>query len=73
LEKKIKKWVASIKHNVQRYYLGSFEIEEDAAKAVNFKCQELNIPLKNPGVGVLNHERLKKLTAKVSNFWFKFF
>ena len=71
--KECKKWRADVCHNRQTHYMGYFEMEEDAAKAVNLKCQELNIPLKNPGVGVLNHERLKKLTAKVSNFWFNFF
>ena len=69
------KWAASFRHNEQTKHIGNFEIEEDAAKAVNLKCEELNIPLKNPGVGVLNHERLKKLRAKakVSNFLFNFF
>ena len=72
-EKKRNKWNAQIQHNHQTHYIGSFEIEEDAAKAVNLKCQELNITLKNPGVGVLNHETLKKLKTKVSNFLFNFF
>jgi hypothetical protein len=67
------KWGANFIHNGQRYHIGYFEIEEDAAKAINLKCQELNIQLKNADVGVLNNETLKKLKAKVSNFWFNFF
>jgi hypothetical protein len=60
-----KKWYASVRRN----YIGSFEIEEDAAKAVNSKCQEFNIPLKNSSVGVLDNEALKKLTSKVIKFY----
>jgi hypothetical protein len=71
--KQKKKWKANILHNRKTHHIGHFEIEEDAAKAVNLKCQEYNIPLKNPSVGVLNNERLKKLQAKVSNFRFNFF
>ena len=63
-----KKWQVSISRKGQRYYVGYFESEEDAAKAVNLKCQELNIPLKNPSVGVLDNEILKKLKKKVNNF-----
>ena len=68
-----KKWLATVNLKGKRYYIGSFQIEEDAAKAVNLKCQELNIPLKNPSVEVLNHETLKKLKTKVSSFLFNFF
>jgi hypothetical protein len=65
-DKRRKKWVAKIKDS----YIGGFEIEKDAAKAINVKCQELNIPLKNPGVGVLNHEKLKKLKEKLKKVIF---
>jgi hypothetical protein len=68
-----KGWNARIANNGKTHNIGYFEIEEDAAKAVNLKCQELNIQLKNTDVGVLNNETLKKLTAKVSNFLFNFF
>ena len=66
--KQKKTWRASMTHNSQTHYIGCFEFEEDAAKAVNSKCQELNIPLKNLSVGVLDNETLKKLTAKVIKF-----
>jgi hypothetical protein len=65
--------LAQINHNGQIHHIGYFEMEEDAAKAANLKCQELNIQLKNPDVGVLDNEKVKKLIIKVSNFWFNFF
>jgi hypothetical protein len=69
-----KKWKAVLSNNGTRYRMGSFEIEQDAAKAVDLKCQELDIPLKNSGVGVLNNdETLKKLAKeekKVNHFYF---
>ena len=69
-KKQTKKWRANVGHNGKIHYTGSFEIEEDAAKAINLKCQELNIPLKNSSVGVLDNETLKKLKKKVSlQFW----
>jgi hypothetical protein len=79
--KESKKWRAFIQHNGRQHHIGTFEIEEDAAKAVNLKCQELNIALKNPGVGenifvckrVLNNEILKKLKAKVRFIFFNWF
>ena len=68
--KERKKWTCVFFLNGERHYAGSFKIEEDAAKAVNLKCQELNITLKNPSVGVLDYEILKKLKKKVSlQFW----
>jgi hypothetical protein len=72
-DKNSKKWQAAISHNGKRYNIGYFEIEEDAAKAVNLKCQEINITLKNTCVGVLDNEKLEKLKAKVNNFWFNCF
>ena len=41
-------------HNKKLIYIGSFENDKDAAKAVNLKCKELKIPPKNPGIGVLD-------------------
>ena len=64
-------WIAFLYHPTlnRKYrdskYIGCFKNEEDAAKAVNFKCQELNIKLKNPSVGVLNNETFEKLRGKV--------
>ena len=66
--KNSKKWITKVTHKGKKHNIGSFEMEEDAAKAVNLKCQELSIPLKNLGVGILNNETLKKLKTKVSNF-----
>ena len=66
--KQNKKWTGYLWHNMQKHHIGCFEIEEDAAKAVNLKCQELNIKPKNPSIGVLDNEKLKKLTAKVIKF-----
>ena len=73
--KERKKWLARVQHNGETHSIGYFEIEEDTAKAVNLKCQELNIPLKNPSIGVLDNETLNKLTKvekKVNNFYFNF-
>ena len=50
--------------------MGCFQIEKDAARAVNWKCEELKIPIKNPEVvGVLDDEQLKKLKQKVTTFY----
>jgi hypothetical protein len=62
-----KKWRAQVRHKKKMHYIGNFEIEEDAAKAVNSKCKELKINFKNQSVGVLDKETLKKLTGKVKN------
>ena len=56
-----KKWQAHIYHNKKSIYIGAFENEKDAAKAVNSKCMKLKIPIKNPVVGVLDNEDLKRL------------
>jgi hypothetical protein len=64
--KRSKHWQAKVQQrNGQNHHIGTFEIEEDAAKAVNRKCQKLNIPLKNPSVGVLDNKTLEKLKLKV--------
>jgi hypothetical protein len=68
--KQTQKWLASVNHKNKKYHIGYFENDEDAAKAVNFKCQEFKIKLKNLSVGVLNNETFKKLTAKVINSYF---
>ena len=65
-----------MRHNKKTHYIGCFEIEEDAAKAVNSKCQELNIGLKNARVGVLDNKTFMKLKEKVIfslNFFNHFF
>ena len=46
------KYRAQVKHEKEDYYCGCFLNELEAAQAVNAKCVELNIPLKNPAVGL---------------------
>ena len=51
-DKRASKYRAQITHNQQNYYCGNFLNELEAAQAVNAKCVELDIPLKNPEVGL---------------------
>ena len=46
------KFIAQICHEAKRYHCGLFPNELEAAQAVNAKCVELNIPFKNPEVGL---------------------
>ena len=46
------KWRAEIRHEKKYYYCGYFFTELEAAQAVNAKCVELNIPLRNPEAGL---------------------
>jgi len=55
--RKTKKWVAHSWHEgpngkKKLHSLGSFDNELEAAKVVNYKCAELGMKLKNPGVGI---------------------
>jgi hypothetical protein len=69
-DKQNKKWKASLLHNNKRIYIGCFKNEKNAVKAVNWKCKELKIPIKNPEVvGVLDNDQLKKLKQKVITFY----
>ena len=63
--KENKKWLTQIYHNKKEIYFGSFENEKDAARAVNSKCMELKILIKNPVVGVLDNEFWERLKQKV--------
>ena len=67
-----KKWKATVNHNNKKMHLGYFENEKDAAMAVNFKCKELTIPMRNPGVGVLDYKSLKQITKVIGFFIFHF-
>ena len=68
--KRDKKWKAFLHHNKKHIHIGCFKNEKDAARAVNWKCKELKIPMKNPElVGVLDDEKLKQLKEKVMNFY----
>ena len=49
-------WIAQVTHEKKRYFCGSFSTELEAAQAVNAKCVELDIPLKNPEIGLLEYE-----------------
>jgi hypothetical protein len=51
-DKKSSKYKAQISHEKKNYYCGCFLNELEAAQAVNLKCVGLNIPLKNPEVGL---------------------
>ena len=64
--KKRKKWLAQIYHNKKQIWFGSFENEKDAAKAVNSKCMELKIPMKNLEVETLDNKVWERLKLKVS-------
>jgi hypothetical protein len=69
-KKQANKWKAGFRHNNKQIHIGLFENEKDAARAVNWKCKELKIPMKNlEVVGVLNDEQLKKLKHKVMTFY----
>jgi hypothetical protein len=41
--KRVSKWTAEIKNQGQRYYLGYFDKEKDAALAYNSKAKELSL------------------------------
>jgi hypothetical protein len=47
--------VAQLTHEGKHYFLGRFLNELEAAQTVNSKCAELNIPLKNPEVGLFEN------------------
>ena len=51
-DKKSSKYVGNTCHQNKKYYCGLFLNELEAAQAVNAKCVELNIPMKNPEVGL---------------------
>ena len=42
------KWRAQIYHGGSQIYIGKFDDDLEAARQVNRKCDELNIPPKNP-------------------------
>ena len=53
-EKKSEKWKTqlTLKGQIQKYG-GCFKIELDAAKRINQLCEELGIPLQNPGISAI--------------------
>ena len=68
-DKQNKKWKASFNYNKKKVHIGFFTNQNDAAKAVNWKCKELKIPIKNPEVvGVLDDEQLKQKVMTFLSF-----
>ena len=68
-DKQNKKWRASLTYNKKKVHIGFFTNQNDAAKAVNWKCEELKISLKNPQVGFLDDEELAQLKFNVIDFY----
>jgi hypothetical protein len=50
--------VAQLTHERKHHFCGRFSNELEAVQAVNAKCRELDIPLKNPEVE-LNENKLE--------------
>ena len=48
--KKHKNWKALIGYNFRTIHIGTFYNELEAACAVNQKCRDLGIPIKNPQI-----------------------
>merc|ERR1712034_71116 len=53
-------FLAKIHHKKKQYYCGCFSNKLDAAKAVNAKCVQIGIPLKNPEIGLPEYKSQKK-------------
>jgi hypothetical protein len=63
-----KKWYASLHANGKHHYCGLYESECDAARAVNAKCGELDIPHKNKGLGVIQIRKKNKRSSRKSAY-----
>jgi hypothetical protein len=50
--KKQCQYIGQLRHNEKIYYCGTFSNKLETAQAVNWKCVQLNIPLKNPQAGL---------------------
>ena len=60
--KEISKYVAKFTHQEKLHHCGNFLNELEAAQAVNAKCVELDLALKNPEVGLPeNTQKLKQV------------
>jgi hypothetical protein len=59
--KKMKKWVASKTYNGTIEFIGHFNNDDDAAKAVNWYDIKMNVAMTNPEVGVLEGRLLEEL------------
>jgi hypothetical protein len=67
LDKKTSTYRGQIYHNKKNYSCGFFVNKLDCAKAVNAKCVELDIPLKNPEVGLPENKPHKPPVRFFSN------
>lgn len=63
-----KKWYASLHANGKHHYCGLYEHEGDAARAVNAKCGELDIPHKNKGLGIIQIRKKNKRSSRKSAY-----
>jgi len=63
-----KKWYASLHANGKHHYCGLYEHEGDAARAVNAKCGELDIPHKNKGLGIIEIRKKNKRSSRKSAY-----
>lgn len=63
------KWLATIRHEGKNVFIGRFCLEEEAAKAINYKCAEMQIPFKNPDVGIAapGKEKYVRKITKLEN------
>ena len=49
-DRKSRRWRANFQYNKKDLWIGKFETDFEAAVAVNEKCKELGIELRNPEV-----------------------
>jgi len=71
LQKQTGKWVAKIytKQGKKQKYSGFFDNELDAAKKVNQLCEELGIPVKNPGISGMPNQEIKEKTSQYAGVY----
>ena len=62
VDKSGSKYNTGFSHEKKAYRCGRFLNELEAAQAVNAKCVELNIPMKNPEVGLPESKPLPEVT-----------
>ena len=55
-DKRVSKYLATFTYAAKNYFCGYFLTELEAAQAVNIKCVELDIPLKNPEIALPEYE-----------------
>ena len=67
MQRQTGKWGAKIytKEDQKQKYGGYFDNELDAAKKVNQLCEELGIPVKNPGISEIPNQKLKEVAEEI--------